>query len=128
MQILQSNSTDNSRQEREVLSKAVIRAGELLALRNTQLSDILGISKSTVSRMSDGQYLLKKTAKEWELAALLVRLYRGLDAIMGGDETAMLSWLNSYNTALGEVPKNLIKHITGLTRTVDYVDAYRARV
>jgi len=127
MQTNHTNNTNNQ-QEREVLSKAVICAGELLGLRNTQVSDVLGVSKSTVSRMSDGSYLLKRTGKEWELAALLVRLYRSLDAIMGGDEKAMHSWLNGYKSALSETPKNLITHVTGLTRTVDYVDAYRARV
>ena len=78
--------------------------------------------------MGDGRYLLKKTNKEWELAALLIRLFRSLDAIMGGDKAAMRSWLATDNTALTAAPKTLITNITGLTQTVNYVDAYRARV
>jgi DNA-binding XRE family transcriptional regulator len=115
-------------QERQVLTKAVINAAALMELRATTIGQILGLSKSTVSRMGDGRYLLKKTNKEWELAALLTRLFRSLDAIMGGDKAAMRSWLAADNTALADAPKTLITNITGLTRTVDYVDAYRARV
>lgn len=115
-------------QERQVLTKAVINAAELMELRANAIGQILGLSKSTVSRMGDGRYLLKKTCKEWELAALLIRLFRSLDAIMGGDKAAMRSWLTAHNTALADTPKTLISNITGLTRTVDYVDAYRARV
>lgn len=120
--------TPETDQEREVLTKAVLRCAELMGLRTTQTASVLGLSKSTLSRMNDGSYLLKKNAKEWELAALLIRLYRSLDAIMAGDEKAMLAWLSGYNNALGDTPKNLLAQITGLTRTVDYVDAYRARV
>ena len=127
MQSMQSNNIDSSH-EREVLTKAVVRSGKLMGLRAIDLGQILGLSKSTVSRMGDGSYLLKKAGKEWELAALLIRLYRSLDAIMGGDETAIRSWLTGYNTALTDAPNTLITHIPGLTRTVDYVDAYRARV
>ena len=77
--------TPETDQEREVLTKAVLRCAELMGLRTTQTASVLGLSKSTLSRMNDGSYLLKKNAKEWELAALLIRLYRSLDAIMAGD-------------------------------------------
>ena len=57
-----------------------------------------------------------------------VRLFRSLDAIVAGDERSLRSWLQGYNTALKDAPINLITSVSGLTRTVDYVDAYRARV
>lgn len=116
-------------QERErVLTQAVINAADIMGLKQVGLADVLGVSESSVSRMKSGAYLLKADHKEWELAALLVRLFRGLDAIMAGDERALRSWLEAYNTALRDAPINLIGKVTGLTRAVDYVDAYRARV
>ena len=112
----------------QVLTKAVINASEFMGLSQALLARTLGLSEATISRMKSGDYLLKTTSKEWELAALLVRLYRSLDAIVAGDENSLRAWLRNYNKALAEAPVNLISKVTGLTKTVDYVDAYRARV
>jgi len=115
-------------ERQRVLTHAVVNAAEIMGLRQVLLAQTLGISESSASRMKTGDYLLKEQGKEWELAALLVRLFRGLDAIVAGDERSLRSWLQGYNTALREAPVNLITSVSGLTRTVDYVDAYRARV
>jgi len=120
--------SDRLHQRQRILTTAVIKAADIMGLRQTLLAKTLGVSESTVSRMKTGHYLLKEESKEWELAALLVRLFRSLDAIVAGDEQSLRSWLQGYNTALKEVPVNLITTISGLTKTVDYVDAYRARV
>ena len=114
-------------QRQSVLTKAVLSAADIMDLRQSLIAKTLGISESSVSRMRTGHYLLREGYKEWELASLLVRLYRGLDAIAGGDEDTLRSWLQGYNTDLAETPINLITHVAGLTRTVDYVDAFRAR-
>lgn len=123
--IIESKS-DHQRQR--VLTKAVINAADFMGFKQALLAKALGVSESSVSRMKMGNYLLKETNKEWELALLFVRLYRSLDAIVAGDEKSLRSWLQGYNTALSEAPINLITSISGLTKTVDYVDAYRAQV
>jgi len=110
------------------LTKAVLRAADIMGLNQATLAKVLGISPASISRMRGGDYLLNPAGKEWELAMLLVRLFRGLDAIMAGDEAALRSWLDSYNTALNDKPRALLTQAAGLTRTVDYVDGYRARV
>ncbi len=120
--------SDSSQQRQRVLTKAVLNAADYMGLRQVVLARALGVSESSISRMRTGDYLLRERGKEWELASLLVRLYRGLDSIMAGDENALRSWLQGYNTALGEAPINLVANVAGLARTVDYVDAYRARV
>lgn len=94
-----------------------------MGLGQTDVAKALGVSESTVSRMKNGAYLLKE-GKEWELATLLVRLFRGLDAIVAGDERSLRSWLQGYNTVLKDAPVNLIAHVSGLTKTVDYVDTH----
>lgn len=111
-----------------VLIKAVLRAADIMAINQATLAKVLGVSAASVSRMRGGDYRLSPDSKVWELATLLVRLFRGLDAIMAGDEAALRSWLDSYNTALRDKPRALLTQAAGLTRTVDYVDAYRARV
>ncbi len=124
----QVTKPEDSRQRQRVLTDSVVKAADIMALRQTLLARTLGLSESTVSRMKAGRYLIKEGAKEWELAALLVRLFRSLDAIVAGDERSLRSWLQGYNTALKDAPVNLITSVSGLARMVDYVDAYRARV
>ena len=112
----------------QTLSKAVIRAADLLKLPQTVLADVLGVSEATASRLVTGQYLLKPTHKrEWEFALLFVRFFRALDAILGHGEQARL-WLNGPNTALGDRPINLLRTAAGLVHVVDYLDAYRGRL
>lgn len=118
-------SSDNYR---AVLTKAVLKAHELMGLSKASLARVLGISPASVTRMSGGHFLLGTDTKEWELAALLVRLYRGLDAIMAGDEAAMRGWMSSHNHDLDGRPDELIRQITGLVDCVAYVDAFRAKV
>ena len=111
-----------------VLTKAVIRAADLLGLKRTQLAAAIGLSKVTLSRMYSDQYQLDPKTKSWELAVLLVRLYRGLDALMGGDEHSLQAWMRNPNADLHEAPINLIVHVADLAHLVAYVDAHRVRV
>lgn len=112
----------------QVLTKATLRAAEILGLNQATLATVLGVSAASVTRMRAGQYQLEKNSKGWELATLLVRLYRGLDAIMASDEAALRVWMQGPNTDLHAAPAALITNITGLVQTVAYVDAHRARV
>jgi DNA-binding XRE family transcriptional regulator len=119
----------NSAEKAAVISKAVINAAELLTISQTRLAQTLGVSKSTVSRLHSGSYLLSPEKKEWELAVLLVRLFRSLDAIVGGIAEDARSWLNSNNHALAErTPADMILTVEGLVRVVNYLDARRGIV
>jgi DNA-binding XRE family transcriptional regulator len=119
----------NSAEKAAVISKAVINTAELLAISQTRLAQTLGVSKSTVSRLHSGSYLLSPEKKEWELAVLLVRLFRSLDAIVGGIADDARSWLNSNNHALSErTPADMILTVEGLVRVVNYLDARRGIV
>ena len=111
-----------------VMGKAVLRAADQLGLKNAALAEVLGLSEATVSRLKSGDYSLDKNPKAYELAVLMVRLFRGLDAIVGGDAAAAQSWIRTENTALHDKPLSLIKTIHGLMQAVQYVDARRARV
>jgi len=112
----------------EVLSKATVRAAEHLALPSTVLARVLGLSEASVSRMKNRQFDLPPGSKAYELAQLLVRLFRGLDAITGGDDAASQSWMRGPNLALRGRPVDLIQTIPGLTATLAYVDRSRARI
>ena len=112
-----------------VISKAVINAAERLGLSQARLAQVLGVSTSTVSRLHTGSYLLSPEKKEWEFAVLLVRLFRSLDAIVGGIAEDARRWINSNNHALADKkPVELILSTEGLVRVVNYLDARRGIV
>jgi DNA-binding CsgD family transcriptional regulator len=117
----------SARQE-EVLSKAVIRAADHLGLTNRLLAEVLGLSEPTVSRLRRGTYRLQRGVKPFELAQLLLRLFRSLDAINGSDDEASRSWLRSDNRALSGRPIDLIRSVTGLIDVAAYLDSRRALV
>jgi transcriptional regulator with XRE-family HTH domain len=118
----------NVTERRQVLTKAVVRASERLALTQSQLGQILGVSRPSISRMLAGHYLLQAgRAKEWELGGLFVRLYRALLAIVGDDAAAKV-WLRGANDDLGATPLELVVSAEGLIRLVQYLDAHRGVV
>ena len=89
---------------------------------------ILGVSEATASRLCAGHYELSpERAKEWELALLVVRLFRSLDALWGHDAAAH-TWLASDNLALAARPVDLIPSVEGLVRVVNYLDNARGRL
>ena len=113
---------------RAVLSRATVRAARFLGVAQADLAQVIGVSDATLSRLANGQKVLDPGSKPWQLAALFVRLFRSLDAIVGSDDAAAQTWLRGDNQALGGVPLALIREPAGLVRTVDYLDAARARI
>jgi transcriptional regulator with XRE-family HTH domain len=111
-----------------ILSRATVRAARLLGVAQGELAEVIGVSGATLSRLAHGRRQLEPGSKPWQLAALFVRLFRSLDAIVGSDDAAARAWLRSANSALGGVPLTLIRDPAGLVRTVDYLDAARARI
>jgi transcriptional regulator with XRE-family HTH domain len=112
----------------EVLSRATVRAARYLDLPQSDLAQVIGVSGATLSRLANGRKALEPDTKPWQLAALFVRLFRSLDAIVGSDDVAARAWLRSDNRALGGIPLELIREPAGLVRAVDYLDAARARI
>ena len=111
----------------EVLSKAVTRAAERLAIPRQLLAQVLGLSPATISRLFAGQYRLDPRRKEWEFALLFVRVFRSLDSIVGS-ESAARQWLKASNRGLNGRPVDLIGSTEGLVRVVQYLDASRGIV
>ena len=109
-----------------VLTKATIRVAEQLDLGQGALAKVLGISAPTVSRMFKGKWLiLEKDSKTWELAVMLVRVYRSLGAMVGGNEEHLKEWFHADNVHLGGTPADLAFTIEGLTNVARYLDAMR---
>ena len=111
-----------------VVTKAALRAASQLGMTNKVFATVVGLSEATVSRMRAGEYLLQPGQKAFELALLFVRLYRSLDAIVGGDDAVASAWLRNRNTLLNEEPLALIQTVPGLMNVIQYLDARRAIV
>jgi uncharacterized protein (DUF2384 family) len=113
--------------EAAVVRKAALRAADRLGLTDALLARILGVSAATVSRMrNEGRAL--DGGKSFELALLFVRLYRSLDAIVGGDDAVARQWMVNTNTTLAARPLDLIVTVIGLVNVITYLDARRAIV
>lgn len=109
-----------------VLTKATLRAAEQLGLTNAELAAVIGVSEPTVSRLKTSGRPIKPESKEGELALMLIRLFRSLDPLIGGDDGKRRSWMGSYNKALVGHPNQLIRKADGLVRTLSYLDGIRA--
>jgi hypothetical protein len=110
-----------------VLTKAVARTAGLLEMNQAQLARVLGLSAPTASRLVAGQWQLVQGSKPWDFAALLIRVFRSLDGLTGGDADARRTWLESHNHALGGTPRSLLLETEGLIRVLHYLDAARAQ-
>lgn len=111
-----------------VATKAVIRSASLLALSQQELAQILGVSPATVSRMAVGQRVLQLGTREGDFAMLLVRVFRSLDALVGGDAAKAQAWMNHENVHLGGKPQTLLQRIDGIVHVAEYLDAMRAKL
>ena len=110
-----------------VLAHALLNAAGRLGLRNRHVAAVIGTSEASVSRLQAGRGLDPGT-KEGELALLFLRLFRSLDALVGGDDEKARAWLHAENAHLRGVPAERIRTVEGLVDVVQYLDAMRGRL
>ncbi len=107
----------------EILRKAIIRLADQLALNRQELCAITGISEATMSRLYEGKRSFRPDSKEGELAMLLLRLYRDLNTLFGGNRQQCQLWYRAFNYHLRGKPSELVQNIQGLNDVVSYLDA-----
>lgn len=119
----QTKLNDSPDRKTAVLGEAVINAGAKLGLSQSDVGQIIGRDRTSIARNG-----IDPTSKSGEMAMFLVRIYRGLYALVGGDDTAMQHWMNSPIRSLGGFPRQLIFRVDGLIYVMEYIDAMRAKV
>jgi hypothetical protein len=125
MSIAASSAPD----EATVVSKALLRAAEALGLSSAELAGIIGTSESTLSRVRNRKRgPIPLGTKEGELALLFLRVFRSLDALVGGNEAHAMAWLRAENHHVGGVPLRRMKKIEGLVDVAEYLDAMRGTI
>lgn len=106
-----------------VLGNAVLRTGELMGLSRTELADIVGRDRSSISRAG-----IDPESKSGELAALLIRCYRALAVMVDDNQEQIRHWLITPNRHTGGVPAEQLKTVAGLVVVSEYLDAIRGKV
>lgn len=103
-----------------VLGEAVLNAGAQLGLSATQVGQVIGRDRSSIGRNG-----VNPKSKSGELAMLLVRLFRSLYSIVGGQPGHMLHFMRTKNQGTQGVPQEQIYSVDGLVGVVQYLDAMR---
>lgn len=119
---IKSKPNDN-----QVLAIALNNLKDLLNISSDDLGQIIGVHRNTITR------LLKKgeidpKSKEGEFSLLLIRVYRSLFALNGGNKEAIRHWLTTNNRHVQGVPLETMKTVLGLSRVVNYLDAIRGKI
>ncbi|HMU89910.1 MAG TPA: MbcA/ParS/Xre antitoxin family protein [Pseudomonadales bacterium] len=109
--------------EQVVLTKALLNAGKALGLTQAQLGQVIGKDRTAISRGG-----VDPDSKAGELALLLIRCYRSLYVLVGGDVAQMRHWMQSENRHTGGIPAQQIRQVQGLLTVLEYLDAMRAKV
>ncbi|MBT8148748.1 MAG: DUF2384 domain-containing protein [Pseudomonadales bacterium] len=108
-----------------LVASAVVKAAAALGLKRAELAATIGVSEPTLSRLKKGQYGVPE-GKPMELALLLIRIYRALYAMVGGDSASMQHWVKTPNRHLAErAPLQLMQTVEGIAQVLQYLDAMR---
>ena len=106
-----------------VLTQALLRAGDSLGLTKTELGAAIGKERTVFSRSR-----IAPDTKAGELALMLIRCYRSLYALVGGDRDQMRHWMHTPNHHTGGVPAEQVRSVQGLVRVMEYLDAIRGKL
>lgn len=107
-----------------VLSSALLNAGKELGLSQSEIGAVIGRDRTAFSRRAG----IDPASKTGELALLLIRAYRSLFALVGGDTGQMRHWMHTVNLHTGGIPAEQIRSVAGLSRVVEYLDAIRGKI
>ena len=110
-----------TKSDAQLVAEACWRAAQVLGLSRDELSAVVGKHRTSIDRSG-----LDPKTKEGELGLLLLRVYRSLHALCGGDQALMRHWMEQPNHHLSEqAPRLLLSRIEGLNRVANYLDALR---
>jgi len=105
-----------------VLSKSLLNAGKALGMTQTDIGNVIGKDRTSIARGIDPK------TKAGELALLLIRCYRGLYVLVGGNSEDMKHWMHTDNRHTRGVPVKQVQNVQGLNHVVEYLDAMRGKV
>ncbi|WP_188151023.1 antitoxin Xre/MbcA/ParS toxin-binding domain-containing protein [Teredinibacter waterburyi] len=118
-----------------LVANSLLEASQQLGITQDQLAHAIGVSRATIARIKKRTELgydespFAGNGKAFELSLLMLRIYRSLYAIVGGNAAAMKHWMSSPNQHLAnETPAELVQTATGITQVLWYLDAMRGKI
>ncbi|MCP5151872.1 MAG: DUF2384 domain-containing protein [Ectothiorhodospiraceae bacterium] len=117
-----ATSTVSAPDPAHVLSKALLSAGRRLGLSQADIGRIVGKDRSSIARG------LAPDTKSGELALMLIRVYRSLHVLVGGEGSDIRHWMRTPNHHTRGVPAEQCKTVQGLSEVVAYLDAMRGKL
>lgn len=120
---MQSTQPDS----KAVLANALRRAQQNIGVDNQVMASILGVNRTTLTRHYQSQGL-DPQQNAGRLAAIVLRIYRAVFTLMGGDAANIRHWFSTPNQAFaGQTPVAAMLSIDGLVSVAHYCDAMRGR-
>jgi hypothetical protein len=113
-----ASATHPPTEEGRILTAAIAKVAECWRLSDEQLATILG-SEIPVESIRSGIAVLHRGSPSFVAAQHLVRLFQSLDAFMGGDDEASISWLHTVNLDFGACPVDIMRTRDGLIAAAD---------
>lgn len=108
---------------KKVLATALIKAGRELGLNQAALGVIIGRDRTALGRGG-----IDPASKAGELALLVIRCYRSLFVLVGGDPDALRHWMHTENHHTGGIPAEQLRSVEGLVGVLTYLDAIRGKL
>ncbi len=107
---------------KDVLSKALLTAADIMGIAQGDVGKVIGLSRSSIYRG------INPDTKPGELAKMLIRCYRSLYVLVGGEPEDISHWMSMYNYHTQGIPAEQIKSIQGFVVVLTYLDAMRGKV
>ena len=120
---VKKNITVSEETKDGVITKAFMNVGRELAIPPEVMGAIVGRNRSSLYRTNG----IKANSKNGELALVMIRCYRALYALMGGNTEVMKQWFNTHNKHTGGIPVEQVQKLEGLMAVSRYLDAIRGK-
>ena len=111
----------------KVLVKASWKAAEQLGLKPEQFIKILHLESVDVN-LSEATLMLDPNSKQEEIALILIRIYKAIYTLNGGDIEWIHHFLNSTNLLTGGIPMEQLKSMDGLLSVLNTVESLQQNV
>lgn len=103
-----------------VLAEALLNAASFLGITKAEVGKAIDKHPSNIARTG-----IDPTRHSGQIALLIVRIYRSLFALMGGDQKNMRHFMYTQNNGTGGIPREQIQTIQGVVAVCEYLDAMR---
>lgn len=108
----------------KVLTKATLRAAQLLGLEDIELARALGIDAKTLGDLRSGAAMLQHESAIGKRCLSLIRVHQALNNLVGGNPAQIQLWLRSRNSGIGAEPIQDFSTEAGLARVVTLLEGY----